>query len=344
MSRTLTGAVSRRHVLRYACGVGAMFTPPFLSAAFAQSARPVNTVALSANTIKVFDELLAKQGFLEEFGVNPRADVVSDGSKVVSALVGGASDICMQVGFGQFLPAIAAGAKLKVIAGAGLLPQVAVYTGRKDITSASQLVDCTIGSGAPGSLLHSLMVALLEKKGVDIKRVTFVNAGSSTDVFRAVSTGKVDAGPGDLAFLEQQDKYNVHVLSDGQLWKELPEYTNQVSVTTDAAIAEKRDVIVRMLAAYTKLYRFLHSDQSHEPFVRAFTTVLGSSEHEANTQWNFYKTYHPFAEGLVLSPERVSYMQDLNIKVALQKERLDYKQVADMSLADEALKLVASKS
>ena len=341
-------AIERRALLQMfgMASASMLALPVFRTAAMAAgaSAIPVRTIALSANTIRVFDELLAKQGFLEEFNVMPTAEVVADGSKVVAALVGGASDICMQVGFGQFLPAIAAGARLKVIAGAGLLPQVAVYTSRPDITSVAQLEGCTIGTGAPGTLLHSLMVALFEKKGVDTSKVKFVNVGSSSDVFRAITAGKVDAGPGDLAFFDQQDKYHVHALTDGQLWVELPEYTNQVSVTTETAIDEKRDVMVRMLAAYVKLYRFLHSPQSHDPFVSAFKSALGSTEEEANTQWRFYEKYHPFDEALVISPERVNYMQDLNVKVGLQKSRLDYAQVVDMSLAQEALKLVASRT
>ena len=59
------------------------------------------------------------------------------------------------------------------------------------------LVGKTVGSGAPGTVLHQLVVALLVKENVDYTKVNFVNVGSATDSFKAIVAGTVDAGVAD---------------------------------------------------------------------------------------------------------------------------------------------------
>jgi ABC-type nitrate/sulfonate/bicarbonate transport system substrate-binding protein len=281
------GSIDRRAFMGAAgmAGLMAFAAPMRAGMALAGKLEPIklNTLALSANTIKVFDILLAEEGMLEEAGVQPTSLMVSDGTKVIAGLVSGAGLVCMQAGFAQMMPAIAKGAKLKVIAGAGLRPQTAIYSKRADINSAEDLIGKTVGIGALGSLLHSLVVALMRKKGLDYTKVNFVNVGSASDVFKAIVAGKVDAGPGDLAFFDNPGKYGLHVLKDGALWTEIPEYVNQASVTTDAAIEQNGESVIRMLVAYRRLYQFLHGPKSQEPFRRAFVKATGGHEEEAAT-------------------------------------------------------------
>jgi ABC-type nitrate/sulfonate/bicarbonate transport system substrate-binding protein len=320
------------------CGASASFDG-VLTAAMAQSAMRIDAVSLSANTNRLFDELLVSQGFLEKFGVAPNTIAVADGTKVMAALLSGNAGLCMQVGFASVIPAILAGAKLKVVAVAEALPEVAVYSANPDIQSVSDLAGKTVGIGPPGALLHLLMVTLLRKKGVDPAKVRFVNIGSGSDVFKATVSGKVDAGPGDLAFYNNPGKYGAHALRDGATWIEIPEFTNQVSLATDVAIEQQGDAITRMLAAYRTFYKFLHSPASQEPFLRAFLKVVNSNEEEATTQWEHYQKYHPFAEDLVLGEGKVKYMQDLNILLGTQANPIDYDHIVNTSLAQEAIKL-----
>lgn len=62
---------------------------------------------------------------------------------------------------------------------------------------------------------------------------------------------------------------------------------------------------------------------------------------EAEYQWSFYNKNKVFATDLVLSQERIDYMQRVNITVGNQQKMLPFSEVADMSLAGEALKLIA---
>lgn len=300
---------------------------------------PVNIVNTASNSTMALQELLKQQGFFDEVGLAPTTLNVADGSKLMGALFSGSSDICILSGFSQVFPAVEKGGKMKVVAGAGLLLQDAIYSAKPDIHHVKDLEGRTVGTGSPGALLHQFTVALLRKKGVDVSKVKFVNVGSSASVFNAVVAGTVDAGPSLIDVYPEQKKYGVHSLEDGDLWKELPEYTYQGSFAADRAIAEKREALVRVLAAYGKLYRFISSPGSHDAFMRARAAVLKKSDPaEGEFEWQFAQKYQPYDTDLTLSEERINYMQNLNLEFGIQKKILPFNEVADMSLAKEALK------
>ena len=77
--------------------------------------------------------------------------------------------------------------------------------------------------------------------------------------------------------------------------------------------------------------------------MRARTAVTGSATGgaEGATEWEFIQKHKPYASDLLLSEERVRYMQEINLGLGLQKRMLPYEQVADMTLAQDALKLMA---
>jgi ABC-type nitrate/sulfonate/bicarbonate transport system substrate-binding protein len=289
-------------------------------------------------------QLMKQQKFLEEFGIDPNVVNVADGSKIVSALLGGDMDISTMSGFGQVFPAIERGGKLKILAGALLLPPQALFTAKPNIQTLKDLEGKNVGSGSPGALVHQLTVALLKKKGVDYRRVRFVNIGSSVDVFRAVTVGTIDAGLGEATYVEEQDKYKVRALPGGNLSTELPEYTYQGAYTTDRAIEGRRDLLVRTLAAYSKLYRFVHKPEAKEAFFRARSAALRSTTpQESEILWQFLQKHKPYAVNLALSEERLRYMQELNIELGVQKTVLPFAQVADMSIARDAVKLLGGE-
>jgi ABC-type nitrate/sulfonate/bicarbonate transport system substrate-binding protein len=213
---------------------------------------------------------------------------------------------------------------------------------RPEIRRLKDIEGRTFGTGSPGALLHHLTVALLRKKGVDPTKVRFVNIGSSSDVFRAVVAGTVDAGIALNDVYPERAHYGVHALEDGLVYNELPEYPYQASHSSDRAIATKRDLLVRPLAAHGTLYRFINGPDSREAFIRARIAVTKGTTGaaEGTAEWEFIQKYKPYAADLVLSEEQVRYMQQLNLELDLQKKMLPYDQIADMSLARDALKLM----
>jgi ABC-type nitrate/sulfonate/bicarbonate transport system substrate-binding protein len=289
----------------------------------------------------VVHEVALAQGFLDQFGIVPKVLTVSDGGKCIAALLGGSAKICMWSGFNQLTPAIEKGARIKILAGALNLPSLALYSGNPTVKSVSDLKGKAIGIGSVGSVLHQMSVLVLRKKGVNPEDVTFRNVGSNADIFKAVAAKTVDAGLSDVDVFDQQEKFGVHALPDGMLWKEIPEYTNQGSYAPDRAIQQDRDLLVRVLAAYAKAYRFVSAPESQDAFVKAREKVVGNSDsQQALTQWRWIQANQPYAVGLTLTDDRINFVQQLNVEFKNQKSVLPVASVADMSLANDALKLL----
>jgi ABC-type nitrate/sulfonate/bicarbonate transport system substrate-binding protein len=332
--------LSRRDMLCGATGAALMGFGP-IGSALAANPMPITIANASGALNLTMQALMRQQKYLESFNLKPEVLPVADGSKILGAIVSGTVDASLMSGFGQIFPAIEHGARLKVLGGGALAPTTAMFTGKADINSLKDLEGRSVGIGSLGALVHQLVVALLRKQKVDISKVHFVNVGSSADIFRAVSAGTVDAGPAAASMIAVASRYHVRPIPRGNMAVELAEFTYQGAWTSDHAIQTRRDVIVRALAAHAKLYRFVQTPQAREPFLNARRSVFpAETDADHIAEWDYIQTYKPFAVNLVLEPQRLRYIQDLNVSFNVQKAVLPFDQVADMSLAREAIKLL----
>ena len=338
-------AFTRRDVLKLG-GTAALASAGVTTMSFSVqgASAPINVVTSNSTLTNTLFNILADQKYLEKFGVAIETLNVSDGSKTVPALLNGGSDLCVINGLGLAIASIAKGATMKIVGSNCLSPQSAVYSAKSEIKSIKDLEGKVVGTNALGALPHQLMVTIMQKKGVDINKVTFRNVGgSNTDILRAVIAGTVDAGPSGIDVFDDQEKYGVHSLSDGALWTELPEFTYQGAYASNDAIANKRDGLVRVLASFVSLFRFIQAPDSKAAFAKARERAAGKDEPKAAADtWNFFQKYKPYAEDLAFSEERVNYLQKLNMQFAAQDAIVPYAKLTDMSLAADAVKLVGS--
>jgi ABC-type nitrate/sulfonate/bicarbonate transport system substrate-binding protein len=332
--------IGRRELLLGVAATGFVaVAPPVIAQTKLTPMNIANSQGLASTTIAT---MMRQQKIFEQFGIEPNILAVSDGGKMVSALVSNQVDFATLSGFSQVFPAVEKGGKLKVIGSGGtVLSVLAMFTGKPDIKTLKDLEGRTVGSGAPGSLLYQLTIALLKKKGIDHSKIRFVNVGSSLDVFRAVSAGIVDAGLGDGNFTEEQEKYKVRDLPEGHLNTDLPEYTLQGSYTSDKAIETKRDGVVRTLAAYGKAFRLMQSPEGKAAFMQARAeTAKSASAQENEAYWNYNQRTKPYGINLVISDDRLNYMQQLNMDFGVQSTILPLEKCTDMSIARDALKIL----
>lgn len=303
--------------------------------------RDVEIVMTQGVTGLEMHEVAKAQGYFDEFAINPKVLLVSDGGKCVAALLNGAAKICIGTGFNQLTPAIEKGAKIRILAGALNLPSLCVYSANPAVNAVKDLEGKMVGVGAVGSVLHVMTALLLRRKGIDPKLVNFRNVGSNADVFKAVSAKTVDGGLSDVDVYDQQAKYGVHALADGKLWEQIPDYTNQATYATVDAISQNRDALARTLAAYAKAYRFVSSPKSQDAWVKARQKVTNAAnDQQALTQWRWIQANQPWAKDLVLSDDRINLVQQVNVDFKIQSRMLPVADLADMSVAREALKLL----
>ena len=323
--------------LGLAGGIGIQIEPARAQGA----ATKVNIVCTSSTPQLTLTELIKRKGFLTEMGLDATVTHVQDGNRLVASLMSGDMDVCIISGFGQIYPAVEKGAKMKIIAGANTVIAQAVFSTKPDVKTLKDLEGRVVGVGAPGSLLHHSMVAAMTKQGVDYTKVNFVNIGSNADVFRAVVAGTVDAGPSTTDNYYEQEKFGVHSIAE--MWKTIPEYPYQGSYATDVSIATKRDQIVRVLAAYAKLYRYMMSPESKDAYVDAYLSAAGQNRKQAEDLWRFNVEAQSYAVNLTMQDSGLEYLQDLNMKLEIQKKKLALNDLRDWSLAEDALKMIGGR-
>lgn len=327
-------------MIRRAFLAGSAASVAAAAASPASAADSVNIINTGANDSFALQALIANRKYFETVGLTATTQNVSDGVKLMAAIVNGASDIAILTGFSQVFPAIENGAQVKLI-GSALLPvSFLMFTANPAVRTLKDLEGKSVGTGAIGALVYMTAVALLKKHNVDISKINFVNIGSSSDVFKAVAAKKVDAGPAQHEFFNLAAKYGVR--SIGNMAKEIPEFTNQGAFASTRIIAQKRDILVRTLAAYGKAYRYVDGPASKQAYIQAYHDGVGpDTEEQAVDQWTWFQEYHAYNTAIALTPQRIEYMQRLNVEFGIQKSVLPMSQVADMSIARDAAALAA---
>ncbi len=335
--------MGRRRFLIGAAAMSASLMAAGPSVVLAQGQRSRFAVKVASNQgaeNASLQQLMLDRGYAGELSLDVS---IIEGRAVndpMDALLRGDADICMVSGFVGVLPAIEQGKELRLIGAAMLLPALAVYSNNDSIRRIEDLVGRTVGIGPMKGLLHILMLALLRKKGIDPSQIKFVNAGSNAQVLQAVKAGKVDAGLSGVAGMSGANA--ARVLDGGRLWQELPEYTYQPAYASVRALKEKPEELARCLAAYTMLYRYLSGPNSRDAYLdarRRAAKEISSAEGEA--VWDFIQKVQPYALEVGLTPQRVAYLQELNVALGMQAKVLPFEQVADLSVAQGAKKLLA---
>ena len=138
-------------------------------------------------------EVTRARGHFGEQDLDVELVYTRGGNAAMQALVGGAVDYA-GTSFDVALQAFANGAQIRRFASTGRLPLFALAVGPKrsrEIDSVKALQGRTVGVSALGNADHVLLLYLVERAGVDAKKVRYAAIG--TNVFDALRLGHVDA-------------------------------------------------------------------------------------------------------------------------------------------------------
>ena len=156
-----------------------------------------------------------KNMFAEEFKANGKEMTVNyaeitSGADQTQALASGDVDILYAVGGTSVISAAANGADIKILNMYSRSPEAfCMYSHDENIKSAQDLKGKTI-AGPVGTNLHQLLVAYLEKAGMTIDDVNFVNM-KIPEARAALETKDIDVAllAGPTAYQAQKDGYNL---------------------------------------------------------------------------------------------------------------------------------------
>jgi ABC-type nitrate/sulfonate/bicarbonate transport system substrate-binding protein len=107
-------------------------------------------------------------------------------------------------------------------------------------------------------------------------------------------------------------------------------------VASEKAIKGKRKALVKVLAAYAKLFRYLATPESKTKYVAAYVAAGGSQE-EGGVEWQFIQQHKAYSPTLDLPVDKANYVQKLNVEAGSQKKVIPYEKYVDLSLRKDAL-------
>ncbi|CAG9223072.1 NitT/TauT family transport system substrate-binding protein [Paraburkholderia tropica] len=338
----MTHSFSRRRFLR---GVGLLgasvaasgLVTPFLARGAGAPIRIVSNPGLENATLNaLMDEL----GFFKRFGVNAQIVEFPGVKGPFDAIAADAGDVCMVSGYNLVLSRITQGANVKIV-GAGMKRCALTVFARPDgAKTLSDLKHKTVAVGPANGLLHSLMLQLLKERGVDASQIRFVDKGSNDQCHEAVVKGEVDASCSSISHLNDRD--GLVVINDGNMWQALPHCIFQTAYASDEAIRDKHDDLVAVMAAYGALYDYLMSPDSRDAFFAARKHAQKRFDAaSAQAIWQFNETERPYSRDLSLTHADIAYLQDMYIGLGSLDRKQPFAEVADMSAAHAAAKLIA---
>ncbi|MGT2476830.1 ABC transporter substrate-binding protein [Paraburkholderia terrae] len=337
----MTQPFSRRRFLRSAGLLGLSvaaggLAAPYVARGAASQIRIVSNPGLENATLNA---LMDEMGFFRQFGVDALTVQMPGTSGPFDAIAAGAADVCMVSGYNGVLSRIEQGAKVKIV-GAGMKKCALTVFARPDgIKTLADLQGKTIAVGPSLGLLHTLMLQLMKEKGIDAARVNFVDKGSNDQCYEAVVKGEADACCSSISHLRDQD--GLVVISDANLWQALPKCVFQTAYASDAVLRNKHEGLVAVMAAYGALYDYLMSPASHDAFFEARKQAQKKFDKaSAQAIWDFNETQRPYSRDLSLTSDDIGYLQDMFVSVGSLKQKQPFADVADMSAAKAAAKLI----
>lgn len=337
----MTHVLNRRHFLRGASllGLGLAtggIAAPHIARAAAGKLRIVSNPGLENATLNA---LMDQQGYLKQFGADVQLMQAPGATGPFNAIASGAADLCMVSGYNMLLSRIEQGAPVKIV-GAGMRKSALVVFARPEgIATLADLRGKTVAVGPKLGLLHALLLQLMKEKGLDASQVNFVDKGSNDECYQAVVKGEADACCSSVSHLN--DKDGLVVVRDGRLWQSLPRYTFQTAYAADAALRDKHEAMVPVMAAYGKLYDYLMTPAAQDAFFEARRRAQKQfDEASAQAVWEFNQTQRPYSRDLSLSVDDIAYLQEMFIGLGALKHKQAMDAVADMSAANEAAKLL----
>ncbi|MCF0147243.1 MAG: aliphatic sulfonate ABC transporter substrate-binding protein [Clostridium sp.] len=193
---------------------------------------------------------------------------ITSGADQTQALASGDVDILYALGGTSAVLAAANGADIKVLNIYGRSPEAyTIYSKDASIKSAEDLRGKTV-AGPVGTTLHQLLVAYLEKAGMTIEDVNYVNM-SIPDAKAALDAGSIDAAlvAGATSYKSKEEGYNL--IADG---KGLTDGVNVVAVREDFYNEHKEEIDL-FIKTQSKVLDFIN--ENHDETMEIVANDLG---------------------------------------------------------------------
>ncbi|MGE0626249.1 MAG: ABC transporter substrate-binding protein [Hyphomicrobiaceae bacterium] len=209
---------------------------------------------------------------------------------------------------------------------------------RKEITSWEQLKGKIFGVSSPGSTPDLIAREMLRAKGIDPSSIQIANAGGTSGRIKALVGGKIDATAAGSEYVAQQDKLGIHAL--GFAKDLVPNWPRFVFVTERTTLKARRPDLVKFVAGYIE--GLSYAMEHREEMIALGKKVAKARPDDPNFAYLFdeAKAGNYVSPTAAMTPAKLRWLHDVLLKAGVLKKPIDLDKHIDLTIREDALKLL----
>jgi NitT/TauT family transport system substrate-binding protein len=289
---------------------------------------------LEAKSDSGFIAMVDKGGFGAKRGLKIELLQIKAGNTLMKALIAGEID-SVDMGAAEAIVAGARGTGVKIVGCTWPgVPQVVLATA--EIKTLADLKGKTIAISSPGSLPDLLFRGMLDAANVPFSDVKLAMQGADLDRYKSLIAGIVDAAVVSNEF-EAVMPPHIKVLAKGST--AVPKFIRLCLATNSKALTERRDDLVRFVAAEMDAYKYAAAHRDETIKLAHEMTHAKPDDKRAEFITDQALRDQQIDPTLAISADRIDWMQDLFVKAGVIPNTVPTGTLIDASVHADAAKL-----
>lgn len=286
---------------------------------------------LEAKSDSGFIAMVDKGGFGAKHGLKVEIFQIKAGATLMKALIAGEID-SVDMGAAESIVAAVRGTGVKIVGCTWPgVPQVVLATA--DIKTLADLKGKNVAISSPGSLPDLLFRGMLDAANVPFSDVKLSMQGADLDRYKSLIGGIVDAAVVSNEF-EAVMPANIKVLAKGGT--AVPKFIRLCLATSSKVLAERRDDLVRFVAAEMDAYKYAadHRDET----IKLAHELTHAKPDDSRAQFITDQALRDkqIDPTLAIPVERLDWMQALFVKAGVIPKAVPTASIIDASVHADA--------
>ncbi len=288
---------------------------------------------LEAKSDSGFIAMVDKGGFGAKHGLKVEILQIKAGATLIKALIAGEID-SVDMGAAESIVAGVRGTGVKIVGCTWPgVPQVVLA--KAEIKTLADLKGKNVAISSPGSLPDLLFRGMLDAANVPFSDVKLATQGADLDRYKSLVAGITDAAVVSNEF-EAIMPPNIKVLAKGST--AVPKFIRLCLATSSKVLAERRDDLVRFVAAEMDAYKYAASHRDETIKLAQELTHAKPDDRRAAFITDQALREKQIDPALAIPADRIEWMQELFVKAGVIPKSVPTASLIDTSVHDDAVK------
>ena len=289
---------------------------------------------LEAKSDAGFIAMVDKGGFGAKHGLKIEILQIKAGATLMKALIAGEID-SVDMGAAESIVAGVRGTGVKIVGCTWPgVPQVVLA--KAEIKTLADLKGKNVAISSPGSLPDLLFRGMLDAANVPFSDVKLATQGADLDRYKSLIAGITDAAVVSNEF-EAVMPPNIKVLAKGST--AVPKFIRLCLATSSKVLAERRDDLVRFVAAEMDAYKYAAAHRDETIKLAHEMTHAKPDDKRAEFITDQALREKQIDPALAIPADRIDWMQELFVKAGVIPKIVPTASLIDTSVRDDAAKL-----